>query len=744
MTGCIDVLLPTVIVNPRDNAAGRDAKRDVEDGGVSDTRAAGQDQQKTLVSSPQQDAAEAYKSCKHQVSNLFGGPHPTWSYEIGHYDRQNYVAAVSSQSNIHVWEQFARNYVEPHKPVKIYSYLNFNDKAPPAGAWSACNNHPHERNESRDMKDNNTDNGSDCHSKLGSTLGTGTHGTNGTSLVQKITKRFPAEAMEAVVTVQCSDSLSMREKWHDEGPETKNDDNQSNSNQHQKKRKRDGEHDLFLDPHEALTVSACSALASNCNSRDKATSERPALFMGQEEQITLDVPLRDILLPNEESSLLRKQHYVDRQLRFYVAQATIASKSEDESSTRLEAQPNGSPHIVVPDDCLVEGTKLQDSPALHSLLPGVVVPSQLLPPDKVSIQNINFWYTNEAAITNTHYDSHHNLLLVLCGTKTVELMPPDAIQPSAFYSTHANHPAILQPNVRFLEGTERNRVLRETKDAVVRNTMVASVSAGEALYIPAGWWHRVESSSQCMALNVWFDVIPSTCSPYYSSSLGHMKSFYAREWTREAYEAAFDDYLLPLMQAGRVDQALNVQTRLLEQAHLPWSSEIAPLLRDPLSCVEQICQQMAKLLSGAAHYDKAEGSTDRSILLLASALLGLLLCHIQCDNRQHRAHLSQVFFHTRMAIAIPVMVTNLSPTASYHLTQCFEKEMEDAEDLPLSSSSRLYNAFVEACGDQVDVIMAHLTTSVDIVKEAVAKQFCSNTLFGETKIQHCSLGQTSS
>ena len=55
--------------------------------------------------------------------------------------------------------------------------------------------------------------------------------------------------------------------------------------------------------------------------------------------------------------------------------------------------------------------------------------------------------------------------------------------------------------------------IQVTRDLKRQRTHIVSVSAGEGLYIPAGWWHRIESNSSspnnqnggCIALTVWFD-----------------------------------------------------------------------------------------------------------------------------------------------------------------------------------------------------------------------------------------------
>jgi len=84
--------------------------------------------------------------------------------------------------------------------------------------------------------------------------------------------------------------------------------------------------------------------------------------------------------------------------------------------------------------------------------------------------------------TDTHYDGYRNLLCVLDGAKTVSLWPPDTPALCRRAVAWANHAGEAAPGAAVYE-----------------------VAAGDALYIPDGWWHRVASTSGTCAVNVWWD-----------------------------------------------------------------------------------------------------------------------------------------------------------------------------------------------------------------------------------------------
>jgi hypothetical protein len=263
---------------------------------------------------------------------------------------------------------------------------------------------------------------------------------------------------------------------------------------------------------------------------NNSTANSIPMFMGQDDQITTEMSLRDAI--NWSSTACS--------MSVCVAQVPIVTTDEisnDEKSIKLgldgRLQRSATTDIAI------------DNKQLHQLSSMLRLPSFLLlgDPNEISIRNINLWHAPQTCCTNVHYDDRDNLLIVAEGVKTVELCPPGCIRASAIYSEHANHPALLRRGVQNDdEDTSTDDDVRSeietTLDLKRSRTHIISVRAGEAVYIPCGWWHRVESlpssdertNKGCTAVNVWFDYERRTAFPK------HMVTFCLRDSARRRYD----------------------------------------------------------------------------------------------------------------------------------------------------------------------------------------------------------------
>eukprot|EP00937_MAST-01D_sp_MAST-1D-sp2_P002979 g2979.t1 len=114
-----------------------------------------------------------------------------------------------------------------------------------------------------------------------------------------------------------------------------------------------------------------------------------------------------------------------------------------------------------------------------------------VPDGKAAPPRTNLWLGGRTAYA-THYDTSHNFLVQLHGTKRVELWPPHAwrrIRPFPFH-----HPAFGAAQAR---GSELPPAAVE-----------AVLKPGDVLYLPPYWWHRVEcvapgEGGYCLSVNAW-------------------------------------------------------------------------------------------------------------------------------------------------------------------------------------------------------------------------------------------------
>ncbi|EGZ28273.1 hypothetical protein PHYSODRAFT_466763 [Phytophthora sojae] len=131
------------------------------------------------------------------------------------------------------------------------------------------------------------------------------------------------------------------------------------------------------------------------------------------------------------------------------------------------------------------------------------------------ISQVNLWMTVQPGRTTLHYDAYQNILVVLYGKKTVTLFPPsDAakLYPFPVHTKSANHSQVnivepdLKAHPRFREATVHQ----------------FEVTTGDAIVIPEGWWHQVDSDAFTIAVNYWWDgereklVADKRMVPYYA------------------------------------------------------------------------------------------------------------------------------------------------------------------------------------------------------------------------------------
>jgi jumonji domain-containing protein 7 len=145
---------------------------------------------------------------------------------------------------------------------------------------------------------------------------------------------------------------------------------------------------------------------------------------------------------------------------------------------------------------------------------------------------VNLWIGDERSISSMHKDHFENLYFVISGEKTFTLLPPsDCIfVPEATYPTARYVASNSSPCAQRSEGTADWTLSLTTRDCPVNEltwtpldpnqpTSVAkypqfakyahpiqvTVSAGECLYIPAMWYHRVSQNELTVSVNFWYD-----------------------------------------------------------------------------------------------------------------------------------------------------------------------------------------------------------------------------------------------
>mmetsp|Transcript_64 Transcript_64/g.206 ORF Transcript_64/g.206 Transcript_64/m.206 type:complete len:507 (+) Transcript_64:176-1696(+) len=133
-----------------------------------------------------------------------------------------------------------------------------------------------------------------------------------------------------------------------------------------------------------------------------------------------------------------------------------------------------------------------------------------------NLSSVNLWMSLSKPSTvpsrsSPHYDPYHNLLCVVRGRKVVTLHSPEQtalMRPQPVSSDGSNHPC---------------EDFQQQSLGGIPYSVVA-LEPGDALFIPEGWWHQVDSYGLCLAVNTWWESVFSTT--YVDT---HMASFYCRQ-----------------------------------------------------------------------------------------------------------------------------------------------------------------------------------------------------------------------
>ncbi|KAJ4727409.1 2-oxoglutarate (2OG) and Fe(II)-dependent oxygenase superfamily protein [Melia azedarach] len=162
----------------------------------------------------------------------------------------------------------------------------------------------------------------------------------------------------------------------------------------------------------------------------------------------------------------------------------------------------------------IMNTKNEERVQLENLKEDIETPAFL---EAKVLASINLWMNNAQSKSSTHYDPHHNLLCIVAGCKQVVLWPPSAspmLYPMPIYGEASNHSSIALENPEF-SIYPRAEHYREYSQKVI-------LLAGDALFIPEGWFHQIDSDDLTIAVNFWWQ------SNTMSSLSEHMDAYYLR------------------------------------------------------------------------------------------------------------------------------------------------------------------------------------------------------------------------
>ncbi|MEQ2312719.1 JmjC domain-containing protein 7, partial [Ameca splendens] len=131
---------------------------------------------------------------------------------------------------------------------------------------------------------------------------------------------------------------------------------------------------------------------------------------------------------------------------------------------------------------------------------------------------VNFWLGEANAITSMHKDPYENLYCVISGEKHFILLPPTD-RPFIPYGLYQSAVYQEQDSGEFkvVDNSDSHKVpwipldpldpdLQRFPQYQLSRPLWCTVKAGEMLYLPSLWFHHVQQSHGCIAVNFWYDM----------------------------------------------------------------------------------------------------------------------------------------------------------------------------------------------------------------------------------------------
>ncbi|KAL1257557.1 hypothetical protein QQF64_010801 [Cirrhinus molitorella] len=131
---------------------------------------------------------------------------------------------------------------------------------------------------------------------------------------------------------------------------------------------------------------------------------------------------------------------------------------------------------------------------------------------------VNFWLGEESAVTSMHKDHYENLYCVISGQKEFILIPPtdrpfipyELYQSATYRQKEDGKFEIVDEEdstkVPWIPLDPLNPDYERYPSYMLAKPVRCTVKAGEMLYLPSLWFHHVQQSHGCIAVNFWYDM----------------------------------------------------------------------------------------------------------------------------------------------------------------------------------------------------------------------------------------------
>jgi hypothetical protein len=150
------------------------------------------------------------------------------------------------------------------------------------------------------------------------------------------------------------------------------------------------------------------------------------------------------------------------------------------------------------------------------------------------------WIGNAASIT-THFDASDNIACVAAGRRRFTLFPPE--QTPNLYVGPLDHTVAGQPlSMVDMAAPDLERFPRFTQ--AQEAALVAELEPGDAIFIPALWWHQVDALSPFnLLVNFWWTDSPDQDARFDAMVHAILTISHLPPERREAWAAFFDSFV---------------------------------------------------------------------------------------------------------------------------------------------------------------------------------------------------------
>lgn len=177
--------------------------------------------------------------------------------------------------------------------------------------------------------------------------------------------------------------------------------------------------------------------------------------------------------------------------------------------------------------------------ALPDCLPGFAEQNRLALLDGAGAVP-RLWIGNESVVS-THFDQSDNLAIVAAGHRRVTLFPPEQLP--NLYVGPLDHTMAGQPASMVSLRDPDFETYPRFREALAA-AQVVELEPGDALYIPALWWHNIEALSPFNILvNHWWDDAPAGAAAPFEAMVHAILALGDQPPSRRrAWRAMFDHY----------------------------------------------------------------------------------------------------------------------------------------------------------------------------------------------------------